>query len=439
MEQMKLPPQAIELESAVLSSVMLDKNAIVRVLPILHTDCFYDPKNQIIWNACIELYRENDPIDIYTVAERLKKTGNLEKAGGAIGVAKVSNSVNSTESVEPYAYGIKECYLKRRLIDISTRVREEMYSETQDFFKGFDNMLNELDSINTELNRINQVSFGESLYETISEIKKAAEDKTYSTGIKSGLSALDRQTMGFQPTDLVIIAARPAMGKTALITQFMSNQAESGVKVGFFSLEMSQDQINKRMLASETNVDLKQIRRGGMHREEWQKIDAAFQKMHTYPIQVCDRGGLSINDVVGIAKNWKLKHGIDIIYLDYIQLCSGTPKKNGNREQEISEVSRRLKQLAKEIRVPVVALSQLSRSCESRADKRPMLSDLRESGAIEQDADMVIFPYRDEYYNPQTETPGETELIIAKYRNGETGTVTCKFNGATQQFTDTPF
>lgn len=437
----KIPPQNREMEEAIIGAVMLDNEAIGKATLIVNEDCFYVDANRIIWGAITLLYHSNEPIDLLTVVQQLKKIGKLEEVGGAHRIVQITNTIGSAANIESHCYTVKEAYLKRRLIQISTQAAKDMYEDTTDFFTGFDKMLTEIELINRELNRINQVSFADIVLERISELKEASDSKTYKTGITTQIDLLDAQTMGFQSSDLIIIAGRPAMGKTAIVIDFMRHQASKGIPVGFFSLEMGSKQIVDRMFSADSEVGLKQIRRGGMSGQDWVKVDNATNRLVEYPIWICDKGGLSINDIVGTAKQWKLKHDIQILYLDYLQLCSGTFKKNGNREQEISEISRRLKQLAKELNIPVIALSQLSRTCESRADKRPMLSDLRESGAIEQDADMVIFPFREEYYNDNAEK-GLCELIIAKYRNGEVGKIMCKFNPDIQKFSNysnTPF
>ncbi len=437
----KVPPHNKDMEVAVLGAILLESDAFQKAAAILHAECFYFDKHAIVWNAMSDLDREGSPIDSLTVVQKIMKAGKLELVGGVLFVAQLTNTIASAGHIEPHAFVIKECYLKRKLIHISSIAMNKMYDETEDFFDGFNAMLTEAESINREINKMQEVTFADSVYDTITELKKASEDKTYKTGITTQLDDFDRQTMGFQSSDLIIVAARPAMGKTALIVDFMRHQASMGIPVGMFSLEMETKQLIQRMFASETGIPLKQIRRAGLTAIDWSIMDSATNKVHDYPLYICDKGSLSITDIVSIAKGWKLKHGIKILYIDYVQLISGTAKKNGNREQEVSDISRRLKLLAKDLKIPVVALSQLSRNCESRSDKRPMLSDLRESGALEQDPDMVVFPYRDEYYNDGAEK-GVCELIIAKYRNGATGMVLCNFNTETQKFSnrqDDPF
>lgn len=432
----KLPPQSKNMETAVIGAVLIEKDAIHIAINIIHEECFYVDAHQRIWKAINSLYHSNLPIDLLTVTEQLKKTDELENTGGPFYIAQLSNCIGSAANIETHAYVVKECYLKRKLITCCTSSIKEMYDDTSDFFIEFDKLTNEIEAIHSELNRIQSISFADSVADKVTQLKQAGESKTYKTGVTTHLDSFDRQTMGLQPTDFIIVAARPAMGKTALIIDLMRNQAANGIPAGFFSLEMGIGQLVERMLSADSGVDLKQIRKGGMHLSDWQKVDSSTNTLMGLPLYICDKGGLSINDIVSISKQWKLKHNIQILYIDYIQLVAGTFKKNGNREQEISEISRRLKQLAKELNIPVVALSQLSRAVESRGDKRPMLADLRESGAIEQDADMVIFPYRPVYYNESYDRPDECELIIAKYRNGAIGKVTVSFTPNNQRFAD---
>lgn len=436
----KLPPQNLEAEAAVISAILIESACMNTVVAYLHENCFYTNANKLIFSAALHLFNNSQKIDILTVSSHLKAKAMLDAVGGNYGVISASNAVSSTAHVEEHCLLVKECYLRRKLIEVNNRAINSMFNDTVDFFDGFDAMLNEVELVNRELNRIKQVNFSDAVVARAAQIKEAGLTKTYKTGIGTQLDAFDKQTMGFQPGNLIIIAARPAMGKTALAVDFMRYQSSSDIPVGMFSLEMSMDELIDRMFSSESQVDLRQIRKGGMNGGDWQRFDMATDKVQGYPVWICDKGGMNINEIISIAKEWKLRHSIQILYIDYLQLINGSFKKNGNREQEISEVSRRLKALAKELNIPVVALAQLSRSCESRPDKRPMLSDIRESGGIEQDADMVIFPYRDHYYN-ETADPELCELIIAKYRNGQTGTVLCNFHGETQKFTNsnTPF
>jgi len=356
----KLPPQNIELEKAILGALLIEADAIYKAINLIHEDCFYVEANKHVWNAIIALYRASQPIDTLTVDQQLRKSATHEIVGGYGYIVTLTNSIGSAANIENHCFSVKECYLRRKLISITTRTNAQMFDDTVDFFEGMDKMLTEVESINREINRIQQVNFSDAVYDRLAQLKEAGQSKTYRTGVTTQLEALDRQTMGFQPTDLIIIAARPAMGKTALIVDFMRHQGLNGISAGFFSLEMSMQQIIDRMFSSGTEIDLKQIKRGGMSGQDWQRMDNTTIQMAEYPIYICDKGGLSINDVVSIAKGWKIKHDIKILYIDYLQLISGTFKKQGNREQEISEVSRRLKQLANSFFANAVCVSLIS-------------------------------------------------------------------------------
>ena len=430
----KLPPQAKEIEEVVLGALMIEEKAINDVIDILKDETFYVDAHQRIYRAITFLYQINSPIDILTVSEQLKKTGELDIIGGAFYLVRLTNSVASAGNIETHALILKEKYLRRKLIQICTEIAQKSYMEDEDIFNTLSENITKIDALNAEINKLSQITWYEQVANRAHELKHAAENG-YKTGLISGLESLDRQTLGFQPSDLIILAARPAMGKTALALHIAKEQAKQGMPVGVFSLEMSANQLIDRIFSSETEIDLQTIRKGGLHRDQWSKLDEQTLKVMEFPMYVCDKGGLSITEIVGIAKGWKLRHDIKALYVDYIQLITGGGTKGQNREQEVSEISRKLKVLAKELNIPVIALSQLSRACEARSDKRPMLSDLRESGAIEQDADMVIFPFRPHYYDEQA-NPELCEIIIAKYRNGKTGMVEQRFQGNIQKFSE---
>lgn len=428
-----LLPQVSEMEDAVIGALILEGESFSEVVNILHEACFYSEKHQKVWAAMKTLYTADQPIDSYTVFQKLLETGYGGKVTSQY-LIDVSNKIGSSAHIEHHAMMVKEKYLQRKLIQVQQNSLKKLY-EGEDFFEQYDKLLTELDSINSEITRIQSIPFRESVIKRVEQIKKAGADHTYKTGICSYLDALDRQTRGFQTGNLIIIAGRPSMGKTALAVDFAHKQSTNNISVGFFSLEMSCDEIIDRILAANSGVDMKQISRGGMKKDDWGKVDTSMYQMVNYPIVVCDKGGLTINEIISIAKNWKVKNKIQILYIDYLQLISSLNKKEDNREREISNVSRRLKQLAKELQIPVVALAQLNRQVESRAEKRPLLSDLRESGSIEQDADLVIFPFREEYYNKNAEV-GLCELDIAKYRNGKPCMVKCIFEPEYQRFKD---
>lgn len=428
---MKLPPQAIDIEESVLGAILIESKAFGDVVNILNSECFYKKIHAEIFTSCLELYKLNEPIDILTVRDNLKSR-NVECE--ALFLVQLTNNIGSAGNIETHALLLKEKYLRRKSIEICTEIALKCYKEDEDILTTISQHITLIDGLNAEVNKLSHVSWSEQVATRAHELKHAAENG-YKTGLVTGLESLDRQTLGFQPSDLIILAARPAMGKTALAIQFAKEQSKRGEPVGVFSLEMSVNQLIDRIFASETEIDLQTIRKGGLQREQWSKLDNTTVQLMEYPLYVCDKGGLSITEITGIAKGWHLKHGIKAIYIDYIQLVSGSGFKGQNREQEVSEISRKLKVLAKDLNVPVIALSQLSRACEARSDKRPMLSDLRESGAIEQDADMVVFPFRPHYYDENADKE-LCEIIIAKYRNGKTGMVEQRFQGEIQKFSE---
>lgn len=434
MREAKAIPNDLELEKAILGAILLESDAINQVAGIITSDkFFYNDRNAKIWSAIKSLFCKSQPIDSVTVFDSLKQIHPKYAKELAIYITSLTNGIGSSAHIETHALILKENYLRRRLIEITSVKQQESYNESNDVFTVYDSVLNELNQLNDEINRAQHKSFRDIFDDKVAHLKEAANNHSYLTGISTGLNDFDRVTLGFQPTDLIIIAGRPSMGKTAFAIDIARKQAKEQYPVAVFSLEMSASQLMDRLIAAETKLPLKNVRKGGLKFNEWQQFDVASEHLRNLPIEICDKGGLSINEICAISKNWKIKYSIQAIYIDYLQLITGTQAKGVNREQEISQISRRLKQLAKELRVPVVCLSQLSRACESRNDKRPMLSDLRESGAIEQDADMVVFPFREEYYN-ESATPGLTELIIAKNRNGEVGKVECFFNAECQTF-----
>jgi replicative DNA helicase len=442
-------PNDNELEGVVLGALLLESEALNTVIGIINTpNIFYSKRNRLIWEAIIQLNAEGEPIDTVTVLNVLKSRHKSKMKEISLYLVELSKLIGSAANIESHAILLKEIYIRRRLIEISRQYNSGGYDLQNDVFELYDNLLGELNTLNGEINRQSFKTYAEIIQDKTEQLKNAANTHTYITGLPTGLSDLDRVLSGLQNTDLIIIAARPAMGKTAFVVDMARKQAaNSNAPVAFFSLEMSAPQLTERSIAAETLIPLNTIKRGGLTREQWQKYDIATDRMKQYPLYISDSGGMTLNEICSISKNWKLKYGIRAIYIDYLQLINNTgAKKNSNREQEISGISRRLKQLAKELSLPVIALSQLSRSVEARADKRPMISDLRESGAIEQDADIIMFLYREEYYNQdnQSENEGLTEIIIGKHRNGETGMVSAYFNKECQTFTnynkdDTPF
>ncbi len=440
----KLPPQAVEIEEAVLGALMLERDALSNVIDILHAESFYRDANQEIYRAIVELFNDSQPIDIKTVTHQLRKSGKLELVGGAYHVAELTTKVNSAANIEYHARIIAEQSIKRELIKISSEIQRDAYEDTIDVFKLLDRAEQSLFDVSESHIRKNYDKMSSLLHQAIDEIQTKKDKKDGLTGVPSGFSALDRVTSGWQPSDLVIIAARPGMGKTAFVVSALRNAAiDFQNPVAIFSLEMSSVQLVNRMISAEAELESEKIKRGDLADYEWEQIMHKTDKLSQAQIFIDDTPALSILELRAKSRRLVAQHGVKLLIIDYLQLMSGDAGKGGgNREQEIASISRALKGIAKELNVPVIALSQLSRAVETRGgDKRPQLSDLRESGSIEQDADMVMFLYRPEYYGLDTDESGMPlsglgEVIIAKNRNGRTDTINLKFIGKYTKFTD---
>jgi len=441
----KLPPQARDLEEAVLGALMLEKDALSSVIDVLKPEVFYVESHQKIFNAIRVLFEKTSPVDILTVTAQLRMQGELEMVGGAFYITELTNRVASAANIEYHARIIIQKFIQRELIRISTEVINIAYEDTTDILELLDKAEKNLFDIAQNNLRRDSRKMDDLMQETLKEIE-ALKDKTDGlTGIGTGFTDLDRMTSGWQKSDLVIIAARPAMGKTAFVLTCARNAAVDFNKpVVVFSLEMSSVQLVNRLISGEAEIEQEKIRKGKMEEWEWQQIHSKIGRLEAAPLIIDDTPGLNIFEFRAKCRRLKSQHDIQLIIIDYLQLMTGKADgKSGNREQEIGSISRALKMVAKELQVPVIALSQLSRAVESRpgGSKRPMLSDLRESGSIEQDADMVLFLYRPEYYGLEFDednnpTKGVGEVIIAKHRNGETGTVRLKFVGKYVKFTD---
>jgi len=446
LEKGKLPPQAVDLEEAVLGAMMIDKKGVDDVIDILHADAFYKQAHQEIFNAMFVLFNESEPIDLLTVSNQLRKEGKLDRIGGDFYLVNLTQKVSSSAHIEFHARIIIQKYIQRRLITISSEIIDEAYDETSDVF-------DLLDSAETKLFEVTQGNLKKSsesaeglVTRALKKIEEISSQEGMS-GVPSGFTKLDALTSGWQPSDLVILAARPGMGKTAFVMSMAKNMAiDFNIPVAIFSLEMSSVQLITRMISSETGISSSKLRKGDLQPHEWEQLNVKVKNLSKAPIFIDDTPSLSIFDLRAKARRLVSQHDVKILIIDYLQLMTaGTNNKSsGNREQEISMISRNLKALAKELSIPVIALSQLSRAVETRGgSKRPLLSDLRESGAIEQDADIVSFIYRPEYYG-QTEwddeerTPceGQAEFIVAKHRNGGLENIKLKFTGHLAQFSD---
>ena len=440
----KLPPQAPELEMAVLGALMLEKDALTSVIDLLKPESFYKASHKLIYEAIIRLFDKSEPIDQLTVVHELREMGALEAAGGPFYVANLTLKVNSAANVEYHARIITESAIKRELIRISSDILRDAYEDTTDVFKLLDDTESSLFEVSESNIRKNFDDMRSLMGKAIKQLEEKKNQKDGLTGVPTGFTALDRVTSGWQPSDLVIIAARPGMGKTAFVVSAMRNAAvEFKRPVAIFSLEMSSLQLVNRLISAEAELDSDKIKKGTLADHEWQQLNHKITDLSAAPIYIDDTPALSIRELRTKCRRLRSQKDVQLIIVDYLQLMSGnTDGRGGNREQEIASISRALKGIAKELNVPVLALSQLSRSVETRGgEKRPQLSDLRESGSIEQDADMVIFLYRPEYYGLDQDAEGNStqgvgEVIIAKHRNGSLETVQLKFIGRFTKFAD---
>ncbi|MES2274766.1 MAG: replicative DNA helicase [Bacteroidota bacterium] len=441
----KLPPQALDLEQAVLGALMLEKDALSSVIDIIKPEVFYEERHQKIFEAIRVLFERTSPVDILTVTAQLRQQGELEIIGGAYYITELTNRVASAANIEYHSRIIIQKYIQRELIRISTDTINNAYDDTSDVLDLLDKAEKNLFEIAQNNLRRDSRKMDDLVHEALKDIEALKDKKDGLTGIPSGFTDLDRMTSGWQKSDLVIIAARPAMGKTAFVLTCARNAAVDFDKpVVVFSLEMSSVQLVNRLISGETMIEQEKIRKGTLEEWEWQQIHSKVGRLEQAPLIIDDTPALNIFEFRAKCRRLKSQYDIQLIIIDYLQLMHGKADgKGGNREQEIGSISRALKSVAKELNVPVIALSQLSRAVESRpgGSKKPMLSDLRESGSIEQDADMVLFLYRPEYYGLTVDednnpTQGVGEVIIAKHRNGETGTVRLKFVGKYVKFTD---
>jgi len=423
MELNKVPPHNLEAELSVLGALMLEPETASTVFEILKPDDFYRDNHRHIFAAIQDLFEKGEPIDLVTVAENLNRSGRLEQIGGIATIAEIAQAVPSAANVEHYAQIVAEKSLMRQLIKASSAIAEKGYDpgeEARSLLEEAERMVLELSQKQTKRGL---TSIRTLLLNTFEKIEYLYANKGQLTGVPTFFTELDRMTSGWQPSDLIIIAARPSMGKTALALNMAQNAAvRAKIPVAIFSLEMSKDQLVQRMLCSEAMVDQQRVRTGELLDSDWPKLTKAVGPLSEAPIFIDDTVGISLVELRSKARRLKMEHGLGMIVIDYLQLMT-VGKKTENRQQEVAQISRGLKAIARELNVPVIALSQLNRGVEQRQDKRPIMSDLLESGAIEADADVISFIYRDEYYHPDSEKKGIAEIIIAKHRNGPVGTV----------------
>ena len=433
---MRSLPQSIEAEQSVIGAMIIDKSAIAQVFEKLNEDDFYRDGHKVIYKAIREMYAKDMAVDLVTILEYLKTTDMLDKAGGVTYISELSSSVPTTANLSSYIKIVEEKSTLRKLIKASTSIIEESYNSGGDVEKVIDLAQKKVFDIAEKKDSKEYEALSDVLERGFLEIERLFNNRGAKTGVGSGIKDLDAKTSGFQKGDMVLIAARPSMGKTTFSLNIAENAAlKEGKSVVIFSLEMSKEQLAYKLLCSQANVDMLKLRTGNLEDDDWERIARATGPLANAKIYIDDTAGISVMDMRSKCRKIKMEHGIDMILIDYLQLMSGSAGSD-NRQQEVSEISRSIKALAKEMECPVIALSQLSRAPEQRADHRPMLSDLRESGSIEQDADVVMFLYRDEYYNKETEEKGIGECIIAKQRNGPVGTVKMAWIGAHSKFAD---
>ncbi len=435
MELGKVPPHDIEAEQAVLGSMLTDKDAVISAIEVLKEEDFYRTDNRAIYEAILNLYNRAEPIDIITVKSELESIGKFEQVGGLTYLVSLPDKVPTTANAMKYIKIVEEKSTLRSLIKTANEIIELGYDPTEDVEDIMEGAEKKIFNIMQNKDKKGYAPIQDILVESFNQLEELYNRKQHITGVPSGFIELDYKTAGFHGSDLVLIAARPAMGKSAFALNIATNAAvRANVPVVIFSLEMSKEQMVNRILCSEAMVDSNKVRTGKLEEDDWTKLAGSIGPLSDSEIYIDDTPGISVSEIRAKCRKLKLEKNIGMVVIDYLQLVQGSNKRNGSREQEISEISRSLKILAKELNVPVIALSQLSRAVEQRPDHRPMLSDLRESGAIEQDADIVMFLYRDDYYNKESEKKDIAEVIIAKHRGGSLGTVELLWLGSYTKF-----
>lgn len=439
-----VPPQAVELEEAILGALMLEKDSIISVQEFLSADAFYKESHRTVFKAIEQLSSELSPIDLYTVTERLKQNQQLKAVGGAPFLAGLTQKVGSAAHVEYHAKIIAQKYVQRELIRASTEIQKRSYDESTDVTDLIDYAESEIFKVSEgHVQRSVQAS-GDILRRTMEAIEEASKNEGAFNGVPSGFTGIDRVTLGWQPSDLVIVAARPSMGKTAFTLSMARNMAiDHQIPVAFFSLEMSATQLMMRLIVAESGLDSRSVKSGQLTPEQWRHLETSIKPFQNAPMFIDDTPALSVFEFRSKARRLKTHNKIELIVIDYLQLMTGSADSKGNREQEVASISRTLKAIAKELNIPIIALSQLNRASELRGgSKKPQLSDLRESGAIEQDADIVAFIHRPEYFGMKVDEdniplpPGLAEFILAKHRNGATDTIRLKFRKEQARFMD---
>ena len=423
----RIPPHNLDAELSVLGAMLESREAIANVIEVIKGDDFYKPAHTEIYEAIMSLYAQGEPADAITVADELARRGTLETIGGKPYIHGLLEAYPTASSAAHYARIVEEHALLRALIQAGGSVQEIGFSMPEDVNEAVDSAEELIYNVGDRRLKDDYHSIRDLLVKAMEDVETLYDRGEHLTGLAAGFPDLDEMTSGFQSSNLVIVAARPSMGKSSLLNDFALNAAtRQNTPVVMFSLEMSKEEVVQRFLASEAKVDSQRLRKGSLQEQDWGRLSAALGRLAEAPIFIDDSANISMMEMRAKCRRLKARHGLGLVIVDYLQLMQ-SPRKSENRQQEVSEISRNLKILARELGVPVICASQLNRGVEVRSDKRPMLGDLRESGAIEQDADIVMFIYRDEVYNPDTEAKGEAELIMAKHRNGPTGTVRLAF------------
>ena len=435
MEIGKIPPHDLEAEQAVIGSMITDKDAVVSSIEVLKEDDFYREDNKIIYLAMFNLYSRAEPVDLITVKSELESMGKFEQVGGFEYLTELPEKVPTTVNVARYIKIVKEKSELRKLIKTANEIIDLGYNPTEDVDDIMQGAETKIFNLMQNQNQKDYAPIKDVLVDTFTQLEELYNRKQHITGVPTGFIDLDYRTAGLHGSELVLVAARPAMGKTAFALNIATNAAlKSNIPVAIFSLEMSKEQLVSRILCSEAMVDSNKVKTGKLEDDDWGKLAESIGPLSEAGIYIDDTPGITVTDIRTKCRKLKLDKNIGLVVIDYLQLIQGNSKRSGNREQEIAEISRSLKILAKELNVPVIALSQLSRAAEQRTDHKPMLSDLRESGSIEQDADIVMFLYREEYYKEDTDKKGIAEVIIAKNRSGSIGSIDLKWLASYTKF-----
>lgn len=434
-ESPTLPPQNIQAESSLLGSILLDADSMTKIADTIQPDDFYEKRHGIIFRSMLELYEKRQPIDVLTVTDKLESSGSIDDVGGAGYITELSNSVPSAAHVHYYGDIVSKKATLRRLISAAGEITQLGYSDDDDTDELLDKAEQLLYNVSEHKTGQGFRAISDVLNESFDRIEELNKSDGKLRGVSTGFANLDNVLAGLQNSDLIVLAARPAMGKSTYALNVAHHVAsKDGVPVGIFSLEMSQEQLVDRLLSAESGVDSWKLRTGNLNDTDFEKIGVAYGSLAEAPIFIDDTPMLNVMEIRTKARRIQNEHGLGLVVIDYLQLMSSQGKYSDNRVQEVSEISRGLKGLARELNVPVLALSQLSRTVESRSPQIPQLADLRESGSIEQDADVVLFLYREDYYNPESDRENLADLFVKKHRNGPTGQVELYFHGETQLF-----